>query len=65
MNKKDEFICFIENDLNIKLHDYQKQCLKQLINQNNNYITYPYHAGYTYYKYLMCIIKSIIQYRKS
>jgi len=64
MNKEDEFIYFIENNLNLKLYNYQKQylkLLKQIINQNNIYITYPYHIGYTHYKYLTYLIKNIIQ----
>lgn len=65
MNKEDEFIYFIENNLNIKLYNYQKQYLKQIVNQNNLYITHPYHMGYINYKYLIYIIKNIIQYKKS
>lgn len=46
--------------LNIELHPYQKQILKETLNKNKAYITMPHKVGRTYLLHLCQIANTLL-----
>lgn len=57
----EEYMDYLENELGIKMLDFQKEIMRRCYEQKKIYITYPPHVGRTDFRVLCAAIKELLK----